>query len=360
MTILTINVSQLVPGMILAEDVYTSRKERILSRNTIISQKSIMKLRLNAISTIIVYIPKHLATQIPHDEPSKTNELRNSIEFKRFKKNYMDSVNMLKNSFQCILGYSNEKFDPTHLVYTASSLLKGCRSSLRTFEMLQCMHEFDDLVYVHSMNVTLICASFASWLNLSSNDMQQLMLAGMLHDIGKLQIPKDIIHKPTALTKEEFTMIQKHPSLGYELVKSLNLDSRVADAVLMHHERCDGSGYPSHHSLNTIPQFAKIIAIADVYDAMTSNRVYRNGYCPFDVISDFENEGFQKYDVAYLLPFLESLAQAHMNASVRLSNSLVGEIVMVNKMALSRPVVKVANQFFDLSKDKDLHIISVL
>jgi putative nucleotidyltransferase with HDIG domain len=360
MTILTINVSQLVPGMILAEDVYTARKERILSRNTIITQKSIMKLKLNAVTNIIVYIPKHLVDQTPHEEPAKANDLKNSMEFKRFKKNYMESVNLLKNSFQGILGYSSEKFDPMHLLYTASSLLKGCRSSLRTFDMLQCMHESDDLVYVHSMNVTLICASFASWLNFSSIDMQQLMLAAMLHDIGKLQIPKEIIHKPTALTKEEFTLIQKHPSLGYELVKTLNLDSRIADAVLMHHERCDGSGYPSHHSLSSIPPFAKIIGIADVYDAMTSNRVYRNGICPFDVIRNFEEEGFQKYDAAYLLPFLESLAQAHMNASVRLSNSLVGEIVMVNRMALSRPVVKVANQFFDLSKDKDLQIISVL
>ncbi len=360
MTILTINVSQLVPGMILAEDVYTARKERILSRNTIISPKSIMKLKLYAISTIMVYIPKHLAEHTSPEDSTKTNELKNSLEFKRFKKNYMESVNLLKDSFKGILGYSNEKFDPMHLLYNASSLLKDCRSTLRTFEMLQCIHELDDLIYVHSMNVSLICASFASWLNFSASDMQQLMLAGMLHDIGKLQIPKEIIHKPTALTQEEYLMIQKHPILGYELVKTFNLDRRIAEAVLMHHERCDGSGYPSHQASNGISPFAKIIAIADVYDAMTSNRVYRNGFCPFDVIRNFEEEGFQKYDAAYLLPFLESLAQAHMNASVRLSNSLTGEIVMVNRMALSRPVVKVGNQFFDLSKDNDLHIISVL
>lgn len=360
MTILTINVSQLVPGMILAEDVYTVRKERILSRNTIISQKSIMKLKLYAISTIIVYIPKHLIKETLPEESVKVSELKSSMEFKRFKKNYIEAVNILKDSFQGLLDHTNEKFDPMHLLYTASSLLKSCRNSLRTFEMLQCIHDSDDIVYVHSMNVALICASFASWLNFSSNDMQQLMLAGMLHDIGKLYIPKEIIHKPTALTKEEYTMVQKHPSLGYDLVKTLNLDNRIAEAVLMHHERCDGSGYPSNQTLNNIPPFAKIIAIADVYDAMTSNRVYRDRICPFDVIRNFEEEGYQKYDAAYLLPFLESLAQAHINASVRLSNSLLGEIVMVNRMALSRPVVKVGNQFFDLSKDKELHIISVL
>jgi putative nucleotidyltransferase with HDIG domain len=360
MTILTLQVSQIIPGMILAEDVYTPRKERILSRNTIISQKSIMRLKLNAIKEVIVYIPKNLAEQKPNTESVKTNELKNSLEFKKFKKIYSESIDVLKSSFHGLLGYSNDKFDSSLLIHATSSLLKECRSSLRTFDMLQCMHESDDLVYVHSMNVTLICASFASWLNFPSDDMQKLMLAAMLHDIGKLQIPQEIIHKPTALTKEEYKIIQKHPSLGYELMKDITIDSRVLEAILMHHERCDGSGYPYQRLSKEIPPFAKIIAIADVYDAMTSNRIYRYGICPFEVIRNFEDEGFQKYDATYLLPFLESLALAHINATVRLNNSLIGEVVMINRLSLSRPIVKVENQFFDLTKDKELQIISVL
>lgn len=359
MTILTLRISQLVPGMILAEDVYTSGKQRILSHNTIISQKIIMKLKLYTIKEVIVYIPKNIAEQIVNN-PVKENELKNSVEFKKFKKTYTEATEALKSNFQGLLGYSGDKFDTTKLLHTTNSLLKECRSSLRTFDMLQCMHESDDLVYVHSMNVTLICSSFASWLNLSPDDMQQLLLAAMLHDIGKLQIPKEIIHKPTALSKEEFMMIQKHPLLGYELTKDLNLDSRITDAILMHHERCDGTGYPYHRSSNEVTEFAKIIAIADVYDAMTSKRIYRNQICPFDVIQNFEREGFQKYDAAYLLPFLESLALAYINATVRLSNSLVGEVIMINRLSLSRPIVKVNDKFFDLSKEKELQIISVI
>lgn len=360
MTILTLNVSQLIPGMILAEDVYTPRKERILSRNTIISQKNIMKLKLSTIKEVIVYIPKNLVEQHINNEPVKENDLKKTIEFKKFKKTYTESTDVLKSTLQGILGYSNDKFDSSLLLQTSSSLLKECRNSLRTFDMLQCMHESSDLVYVHSMNVTLICASFASWLNLSTEDMQQLMLAAMLHDIGKLQIPQDIIHKSTALTQDEYIMIQKHPILGYELAKNLELDHRIMDAIIMHHERCDGSGYPYRRFSKEISEFAKIIAIADVYDAMTSKRIYRNEICPFEVIRNFEKDGFQKYDAAYLLPFLESLALAHINATVRLSNSLVGEVIMINRLALSRPIVKVNNQFFDLSKDKELQIVGVL
>ena len=360
MNILTIHVSQLVPGMIVAEDVYTPRKERILSRNTIISPKSILKLKLNAIKDITVCVPKNLTQQFPSEDIGKSNELKASVEFKKFKKYYTACTDQLKANFNGILGYSNEPLVPSLLLNSVNDLLKESRNSLRTFDMLQAMRDYDDIVYVHSLNVALICSSFASWLNFSPEDMQQLLLAALLHDIGKLKIPLEIIRKPSSLTEEEYTIIKQHPVLGYELIKQLPLDSRVKDAVLMHHERCDGSGYPGKRSNNEIAPFASIIAIADVYDAMTANRSYRNGICPFEVISNFEKEGYQKYDAKYLLPFLESLALAYMNATVRLNNSLIGEIVMINKQSLSRPIVKVENQFFDLSKEKNLEIIRVL
>lgn len=359
MNILTLHISQLLPGMILAEDVFTPRNERILSRNTIISPKTIAKLKFNSIKEVMVYIPKDIV-QVPSSMESKTAELKNTTEFKKFKKFYMESIELLKESFMGLMGFSNSQLNTEQLLNSVSSLLKECRNSFRTFDMLQCMKEYDDIVYVHSMNVTLICASFASWLNLSQADMQQLLLAAILHDIGKLKIPYDIIHKPTALTDQEFKMIRQHPVLGYNMVKDMDLDHRILDAILMHHERCDGSGYPRQLTSKEITSFPKIIAIADVFDAMTTNRSYRNGICAFDVIQKFEEDGYQKYDVAYLIPFLKSLALAYINSTVQLSNSLVGEVVMINEQALSRPIVNVNNHFYDLSKEKDLHIVSVL
>ena len=105
---------------------------------------------------------------------------------------------------------------------------------------------------------------------------------------------------------------------------------------------------------------AKIIAIADVYDAMTARRSYRKEICSFDVIADFENSGYQKFDVTLLLPFLTGIAQSHLNNKVRLSNSLIGTIVMINKHKLSKPVVNIDGTFFDLSKQKDISIIGLL
>ena len=148
--------------------------------------------------------------------------------------------------------------------------------------------------------------------------------------------------------------------MGYEILNKAHFPQDIQMAVLLHHERCDGSGYPSGFTGEKIPLFAKIIAIADVYDAMTARRSYRKEICSFDVIAEFEHSGYQKYDVTLLLPFLTSIAQSHLNNKVRLSNSLIGTIVMINQHKLSKPVVNVDGTFIDLSKEKDITIVELL
>lgn len=360
MNIVNIPISQVVSGMIVAEDVYNSQNERILTRNTMVTTRSITKLKLYGLKEIFVYIPNTLvATQLTQSSQHK-NTLKNSVEFKKFKKYYMDSIVVLKEFYQALNGTSTSSFDEVKLLSSVEQLLKECRSSLRTFDMLQCMRDLDDQIFVHSLNVALICFSFARWLNFNVKDTEQLMLAALLHDIGKLELPLELMKKPTALTKEELECVQKHPELGYALVKEKSIDNRVKDAILMHHERCDGSGYPTHLCLHDISSFGKIIAIADVYDAMTASRSYRKGICPFEVLEIFEKDGYQKYDVSYLLPFLEGLAQCYIHSTVCLSNGLVGEVVMIHKNYLSRPVVQVETQFIDLSKRNDLKIVSIV
>ena len=124
----------------------------------------------------------------------------------------------------------------------------------------------------------------------------------------------------------------------------------------MHHERCDGTGYPLSIEGNKIDKYAKIIAIADVYDAMTSARVYRGPLCPFKVISLFEQEGIQKYDAKYVLTFLECVVNTYLQNRVLLSNGVEGDIVYINKNMLSKPVVKSGAEYIDLSTKPDLQI----
>lgn len=128
----------------------------------------------------------------------------------------------------------------------------------------------------------------------------------------------------------------------------------------MHHERMDGSGYPLHYKGPQIDKYARIVAIADVYDAMTATRVYRGPMCPFRVIEIFESEGFQKYDVEFLLVILENIVNTYIQNRCRLSDGREGDIIYINKDKLSRPVVQCGTEYVNLAEHPDLTVEALL
>lgn len=374
-------ITQVTPGMIVADDVYTNNNQLIISKNTTLTNRSITRLKFYSVPDIRIIVDDNeqeegIATTnskpvIANDPELKvateksirySEQIRSTKEFKKFNKEFSTSVESLKTTLSQIAeqDLTNENMDVDQLLSQTSNVMTEARNGFHTFHMLQCMREYDDLTYVHSLNVSLICNVMGHWSQLSHEDIETLTLAGLLHDIGKLKMPQEIITKPSSLTTDEYDIIKKHPLYGYDFLKTCNLDSRVKNAALMHHERCDGSGYPYSLKSNKIDMFAKIVAIADTYDAMTSARVYRAPICPFDVISVFETEGLQKYAPEYLLPFLESIVQTYLNCNVRLSNGAEGVVIMINKHALSRPVVRIKNVFLDLSKIHSITITSVI
>ena len=255
---------------------------------------------------------------------------------------------------------SSDDIDVDALLHDTTRLLTNSNTTIGVLDLVNNLRSYDDSTYAHSLNVSIICRVFGQWLHLPQEDIDALTVAGSIHDLGKLLMPPEIIKKPDRLTDEEFRIIKTHPYKGYKHVENSNLDNRIKSAILMHHEKCDGSGYPAGLTGPNITPFAKIVAIADVYDAMTANRVYRAAMCPFHVIRMFENEGYLKYDVRYLLPFLEGIVQTYINNRVRLTDGSVGEIIFINKQALSRPIVKIKDRFVDLSTEKDLVIEEIL
>ncbi len=226
------------------------------------------------------------------------------------------------------------------LLRETASLLGSQSTSIEFFDMLHNMRMDNDSTYAHSLNVALISRMIGTWLNFSEEELDTLTLAGLLHDIGKTKIPDEILNKETKLTDEEFALIKQHPQYGYDILKNQPLDSHVKKAALMHHERCDGSGYPMGITMNEIDDYALIISIADVYDAMTAARSYREPLCPFQVIAEFEKDGFQKYKPKYILTFLERIATTYQNNRVMLSDGRSAKIVLLNRNRLSKPLVQ--------------------
>ena len=343
--------------MVVAADIYSSNDQLIITKGTKLDERMITRLRFYNIYGLHVYSEE--PEKESHKEESYIEMIRSTPEFKKFNRTYIESVGKVENNFQSIIGGEQEP-DLDDMMEETDRILNEGRNGLHIFEMLHGIRDYDDMTYVHSLNVSLICSIFAGWLKMSKDEARILTQAGLLHDIGKMLIPKHIIAKPARLTEDEYEEMKMHSIKGYQALKDLNLDIRVKYSALMHHEKCDGTGYPNGFKSNQIEDFSKIVAIADVYDAMTSNRTYRQAICPFDVVENFERDGFLKYDPGYLMVFLERIVQSYLHNAVRLSDGREGEVVMINKLSLSRPVIRCGNVFVDLSKEQRLSIDAIL
>jgi putative nucleotidyltransferase with HDIG domain len=360
MNVKKILISQAIPGMIVAEDVYTKDNHLVIAKETALTDKIITRLEFYSVIELTVYlIPENQKTGFLLESSTYYERIKKSEAFQRFHLAYRNTVNEFKSTLDKFVT-EQEDVDTDQLLSDASKILYQCESNIELFNMLHCMRQYDDTTYVHSLNVSLICNIIGKWLNFTPEDLEVITLCGLLHDLGKLMIPSQIITKPAKLTEEEFSTIKTHTIRGYNLLKSKNIDSRIKHSALMHHERCDGSGYPYGFYSEQIDPFAKLVAIADVYDAMTCARVYRGPLCPFDVVTIFENEGYSKYDPKYILTFLEGIVQTYIHNSVKLNDGRIGEIIFINKMELSRPVIKIGTQYVDLSKQRELQIVSLV
>lgn len=361
------NIMNLIPGMITAEDVFSYNKTLILPKGFCLTDEAITRLELYSIISIRVE-DEVMPTEPPSVEEQTSSDsedwpyskvVQSSEKFKTFKAEFDKNISSLKTSLNDVVE-KNAPLQIDEMLHGTLDILSSCKTSGDVFTMLQNMRQYDDLTFTHSLNVALICNVFAGWLDFSPEDRELATSCGLFHDIGKLMIPENIIKKPSKLTDEEYDIIKTHPIAGYRILKGQDINQHIKNSALMHHERCDGGGYPLGIKSDKIDRFAKIVSIADVYDAMTAARVYRGPLCPFTVIEIFEKEGLQKYDTHYILTFLENIVLTYMNNHVRLSDGQIGKIVFVNKSRLSKPMIATDAGFVDLSKHPDLHIEAIL
>lgn len=355
-----IGTANLVPGMVTAEDIYNYNNQLIIPKGLVLDDKTIAKLDYYSILSVRIEDDKANVDDSSQEYArSYSEKVKESPEFVKFKAEFDEDVDNFKRVINDVV-LKGSPLDVDKLMNHTLNVLDIGATTPNLLDMLHCMREYDDATYVHSMNVALICNVLARWLRMTDEEVTKATISGLLHDVGKTQIPDDIIKKPAKLTPDEFALVQRHPQAGYEILKKSSLSNDILNAVLMHHERCDGTGYPLRLTGRQIPTFARLVAIADVYDAMTSARVYRGPLCPFKTIEVFEDEGLQKYDTQFIMTFLENVVNTYLLNSVRLNNGEKGTIVYINKDKLSAPTVRTETDFIDLSHRKDLYIEAII
>ncbi len=208
---------------------------------------------------------------------------------------------------------------------------------------------YDDYTYHHSLSVSVLSTAIGLSLGLNDATLFDLSLCGLLHDIGKTKIAREIITKPDKLTEEEFEIIKSHPLNGGKCVaKNELINERIYNGILSHHEKYDGTGYPFKIKGKEIPLFGRIIAVADVYDALTSKRAYRDPNKASETVEYIMAANGNMFDPDIVNAFLKKIAPYPINDYVRLSNGKIGIVTKLFPQNPLRPEVKLINEFTDV------------
>lgn len=203
------------------------------------------------------------------------------------------------------------------------------------------MKSKDDYTYLHSVAVCALMIALGKQINYQG-DFHSLGMAGLLHDVGKMAIPDEILNKPGKLTDEEFKIIQDHPRSGWEILKnSDDVDEIALDVCLHHHERVDGNGYPDKLSSDKLSLVSRMAAVCDVYDAITSNRCYKEGWAPADALKKMAEWKDGHFDEQIFQAFVKTVGIYPTGTLIKLKSNRLAVVMKQSHGTLLKPVIKI-------------------
>ena len=283
-----------------------------------------------------------------------------SFDRETFNQYYKDTVDLVKTAFKSISLFrevpvarmqelANEKIDP---LIDAPGVVN---------HLLMIRHT-DDYTFEHSVNVAILSGIIGKWMGITGQDLRDLIFSGLMHDIGKSQVPAEILNKPGKLLPDEMEIMRRHTTRGYFLLKEVpKVPMVVMLSVLQHHERMDGSGYPLRLKGADIHNFARIIAVADIYDAMTSDRVYRRRTTPYHVIDNLFDQMRAWLDPAVCSKFLYHVRDYFSGNVVMLSDGRQAEIIRPGDFPTGLPLVRTSDgHFVNLEQKRDIKIYGLV
>lgn len=229
------------------------------------------------------------------------------------------------------------------------------------YKLFSSLQSKDDYTFRHNIAVGILSNLIGKWIKLNDSELAQLTLAATLHDVGKVKIPMELLNKKGKLEPSELELMKKHAIFGYEMLKdTVGLSHRQALVALQHHERNDGSGYPFGILGDKIDLFSRIVAVADVFHAVSSDRPYRNASPFYETLKLMHHNSFGEFDPRIIHVFMDKMMQSLVGNDVLLTDGRIGNIVMINPHAPIYPLVNLQDRFLDLSKDSSIHIEQVL
>lgn len=272
-----------------------------------------------------------------------------------------DCTAAIENIFEQIRHNKNKRIPMLEVRNEVIPFIQQVSEKNDFYGVLAALQSKDDYTYRHNVAVGILSTLLGKWLKLKPEDLSMLTIAATLHDIGKMRIPDELLTRPGPLTNEEYQLMKKHTTYGYEMIRdTIGTNHMQALVALQHHERMDGSGYPFGVLGNRITDFSKIVAVADVFHAMTSDRFYRKASPLYEVLLQMEENVFGKLDPYICRVFINKLMQSMIGNEVELTDGRTGKIIMILATDPLRPLVNIDEDFIDLSKHRSLGIVRVI
>lgn len=365
---LNLPINELKPGMRLAKDITNREGIVLLNAGIELNSRYIYKLREMGFCSVFVYgegtIVLEEETQVDVESQENKNNRYDSISKETHlvatetikdiiediqeeglvvPKNLSRAVDVVDNIIDEIMNNRiivenlEEYYQP---ITTVGNIVQELIHKENIFSTLDNVRSYDEYTFIHSVNVCVMCITVGLALHYNKRSLKELGLGSLLHDIGKIKVPSEIIKKPGSLTAEERMEVEKHPQYAFRALKSIiGIPNVVPLVALQHHERFDGRGYPKKLARNEIHEYAKIVAVADVYDALVTDQCYRPRFKSYEAAEIIWASAGYHFDPGIVRTFMDNIVIYPVGSIVQLNNGQRGVVTKINRLAPTRPVV---------------------
>ena len=350
------SVDTLRTGMKVGRDVLDLDGKVIVKSETVLNADIIQSLNGKNVFSVYIDIPE----EDIHTDIIGHEYLLDGEYVERYKKTYSRVQNIYYK-----LGRENTlDTDDLEQILLEDNIKELCDGATAVSQIHNMTRDGDYVIH-HATNVGILAGLMAKWMRVSRDKTRELVMVGLLSNVGKMKVPREILDKTGKLDPEELEKIKNHPGYGYDMLKTSPIKhyKDVLMGVLQYHERCDGSGYPNRLKADAICNYAKIVAILDIYDAMAANRSYAKRNSPFDVFKIIYNDVLAgKLDTQYSIRFIGKLCHSLNGNWVGLSNGERAKIVYIDESRVtSMPIVQTTKgDFIDLNRKNDIKIEALL
>lgn len=349
-------VNRLRKGMVIGEDIYTGAGVVLVSQGSPVTKEVVNLLARHFIDNVTV----EYETVQSNEKDESVPPLVDEKQYEEFQEHFAVAESILSESLKKIAENSQD-VDVPELIGVTNEILEKSRNETNLFNMLLMMKRNTQSVYAHSINVSVICQILAKWSGCTPEETENAAVAGLLHDIGILKFSQEMIKDFNFIKEMEGGVYDKHVIYGYDMIKNQNIHTDVKKAVLAHHERLDGSGYPLRISQQGIGKIARILAIADIFDTYTMKVDDIQPMSVFSILKKLEEMHLHNIlDTHYDMTFIAHIADTMVRHRVVLNDGRIGQVVMINRMDVSRPLIQIGSEFIDLSKNNSLFVQELL